>query len=107
MTTSIVTAEFAELPQAAVKLLLKEFKAAEAAEKKAKEKTNAKRQALIDAMAGAEVLLVEETQQEVAYFRPKTSNLFDTTRFRADHPDIAKLYNKVSSSRPFRLAAGI
>lgn len=99
----IVTAEFVEAPKATVTPLLKEWRAA-------KKKLDEKKAALEDIerkikdlMDGAEVLVIEETQQHVVESRVTVGQVFDTTRFKKENPTEAAKWLRDRYSRNFRV----
>jgi len=99
----IVTAEFVEAPKAQVAPLLAEWR-------KAKKSLDAKKLALEDIerkikdlMDGAEVLVIEETGQHVVESRVSVGQVFDTTRFKKEKPEVAAQYLRDRYSRNFRV----
>jgi hypothetical protein len=99
----VVTAEFVEAPSAKVQPLLKEWrKAKKALDAKKAELEDVERK-IKDLMNGAEVLVVEETQQHVVESRVTTGQVFDTTRFKKEQPVLAGQYQRTRYSRNFRV----
>jgi hypothetical protein len=97
------TAPTAELPRAEVDPLLRAYKRAEKRAAAAKEALEAAKAGLLDAMAGAEVLVVAETQRAVAEHREVTAYVLDGTRLKAEQPQVAAQYQRPRVQRPFKV----
>lgn len=52
---------------------------------------------------GDQTALIDNLGTVLATWAPRSSNRFDTTRFRKDHPDLAAEYTKTSQSRTFNI----
>jgi TRAP-type C4-dicarboxylate transport system substrate-binding protein len=98
-----VTAEFVELPKTETDALLKAYKKAEARFKAAKEALEARKTEIINAMAGAEILVVAETKQQLVEHRVVEGIVLDTTKLKKEHPQLAAEYQKTRIQRPFRV----
>lgn len=98
-----VTGEYIELPVKQVQPLLKEWHAAKAEADKAKERLEAAKTALSEAMAHHEVLVVEETGQMVVESRVNVAMVLDTAKLRKENPELASKYQRERRSRGFRV----
>lgn len=101
MANHDVTAEFADLPQLQVADLLAAWHQADAVLDLAKSKRDEVKQKIVEAMNGAEVLRIAETQQEVVTYRENTAMVLDTAKLKKDHPEITEHYLKPRTQRPF------
>jgi predicted phage-related endonuclease len=95
-----VTAEFVEVPKVVADALLAQYHAKDEAFKAAKKELETAKQSIINAMGKAEVLVVDETGQEVVTHRVVRSMIVDTARLRKEQPQIAAEYQKERVSRP-------
>lgn len=98
-----VTAEFVEAPKDKVAPLLKEWRKAKKALDEKKAALEDAERKIKDLMNGAEVLVIEETQQHVVESRVTTGQVFDTTRFKKEQPVLAQQFQRTRYSRNFRV----
>lgn len=98
-----VTAEFVEAPKTEVEPLLDEWRNAKKKVDAAKAKLDGVEAKIKKLMAGAEVLVIEETQQYVVESRVTVGQVFDTTRFKKEQPQLATEYQRDRYSRNFRI----
>lgn len=95
-----VTSEFVEVPKVVADALLAQYHEADDAFKAAKKVLDSAKQSIINTMGKAEVLVVDETRQEVVTHRVVRSMIVDTARFRKERPQLAAEYQKERVSRP-------
>lgn len=98
-----VTAEFIEAPKDEVEPLLDEWRNAKKKVDAAKAKLEGIEAKIKKLMNGAEVLVLEETKQYVVESRVTVGQVFDTTRFKKEQPQLAADYQRDRYSRNFRI----
>lgn len=98
-----VTSEFTEVPKSQVAPALAKWKKAKAKLDKVKQELEAAEREIKDLMNYAEVLVIAETGQHVVESRVTTGQVFDTTRFRKEQPEVAAKYQRTRYSRGFRV----
>jgi len=89
-----------------VELIIKDLRALKAQEKVIRELYNEK-QAQICAFMQEDIAIKDAYGQLLLTWKPQISNRFDSTRFKADHPEMYALYTKTMQSRVFKLRGEI
>jgi len=101
--TAVATVAPASIPRARATVLVRAYRRAEKRVDAAKEALDTAKAAIVEEMGAADVLQVAETGRPVAEIKTDQSLVFDQTRFRTEHPDVAAGYMKPQPRRRFRV----
>lgn len=90
-----------ERPKADVAPLVRAYKRAEKRAAAAKESLESAKAAILEAMGGAELLKIAETQQPVAEHREVQAMVLDTTKLKREQPEVAAQYQRTRVQHRF------
>lgn len=99
----VVTSEFVEVSKTEVTPLLKQWRKAKKELDERKAALENVERKIKDLMNGAEVLVIEETQQHVVESRVTTSQVIDTARLKKEQAELVNKYQRTRYSRNFRV----